>query len=69
MFGEGISMLDLMKLLTAIREKNLILQVKIINEEWENLSGPLITKMIKAITLGEITQSDNIRLRLSAKNT
>jgi hypothetical protein len=67
MFGEGITILDLMALLKAIREKDLILQVKIIDGEWETLSGPVITKMISAITLGSITSSSDIRLRLFSK--
>jgi hypothetical protein len=67
MFGEGVSMLDLMALLKAIREKDLILQVKIVEGEWEVLSGPIVTKMIKAITSGTITSSSDIRLRLFGK--
>lgn len=68
MFGEGVSILDLMALLKVIREKDLILQVKIIDEQWETLSGAVVTKMIKAITKGSITQSSDIRLRLFAKS-
>jgi hypothetical protein len=68
MFGEGVSMLDLMALLKAIREKDLVLQVKIVTGEWEILSGPVVSKMIKAITLDSITQSSDIRLRLFAKS-
>ncbi len=64
MFGEGISMLDLMALLNAIREKNLVLQIKIVDEPWENISGAGVKNMITAVTNGRITQSSDIRLRL-----
>jgi len=64
MFGEGITIYDLMSLLKAIREKNLTLQVKIIDGEWETLSAPIVNKMIKAITLGSISNDSDIRLRL-----
>ena len=67
MFGQGISLVDLMTLLKAIREKDLLLQVKIADEAWENLSGNSITKMIKVITSGSITKSSDIRLRLFNK--
>jgi len=64
MFGEGITIYDLMSLLKAIREKNLTLQVKIIDGEWETLSAHIVNKMIKAITLGSISNDSDIRLRL-----
>lgn len=67
MFGEGISLLDLTALLTSIRKKDLVLQVKIVDREWENLSGATIKGMIEAINKGSITSSDDIRLRLFAK--
>jgi len=66
MFGEGITIYDLMGLLKAIREKNLTLQVKIIDGPWENLSAAILSRMIEAITDGSITQSSDIRLRLFA---
>ncbi|VVB55256.1 Uncharacterised protein [uncultured archaeon] len=68
MFGEGVSMLDLMALLKAIREKNLVLQVKIIDKPWEDLSGKVVKAMIEAVTTGLIKQSSDIRLRLSEKS-
>lgn len=67
MFGEGVSLVDLTVLLKAIQEKELVLQVKIIDGEWENLSGTVITKMIASITTGKITNSKDIRLRLFKK--
>jgi hypothetical protein len=67
MFGEGVSLIDLTVLLKAIRDKDLVLQVKIIDGEWENLSGGAITRMIASITMGNITHSKDIRLRLFKK--
>lgn len=68
MFGEGISLIDLTLLLKAIRDKNLILQVKVLDGQWENISKDVVTKMVKTITSGSITQSNDIRLRLFGKN-
>jgi hypothetical protein len=67
MFGEGISLVDLMQLLNAIRQKELVLQVKIIDEPWADLSQTVLLAMIQAVTSGKITQSDDIRLRLFSK--
>jgi hypothetical protein len=68
MFGEGISLLDLTLLLKAIREKNLTLQVKILDGPWEDISKNVISVMVKTITSGQITTSNDIRLRLFDKN-
>ena len=68
MFGEGISILDLTKLFSAVREKDLVLQVKIVDGPWENLSGPVVTEMIRSITTGKITHSSDIRMRLFGKS-
>jgi hypothetical protein len=67
MFGAGISLVDLMGLLNAVKNKDLTLQVKIIDDEWEDISKDVIGKMVKAITSGRITQANDIRLRLFAK--
>lgn len=67
MFGEGISMLDLVALLNAIRAKKLVLQVKINDAPWENLSADVIKNMTIAVTNGCITQSNRIRLQLFEK--
>lgn len=67
MFGEGVSIVDLMQLLNAIRAKNLVLQAKITDGQWETLNGDTIKAMIIAVTDGLITQSSDIRLRLFAK--
>lgn len=64
MFGEGISLVDLMALLTAIRNKNLTLQVKVIDGPWQDISQTVIGDMLNAVNTGRITQSSDIRLRL-----
>lgn len=64
MFGEGISLVDLMALLTAIRNKNLTLQVKVIDGPWQDISQAVIGDMLSAVNTGRITQSSDIRLRL-----
>jgi hypothetical protein len=66
-FGEGINLYDLTMLLKAIRDKDLILQVKITDHPWQNLSLAIITQMTKAISSGDIRGSNDIRLRLFAK--
>lgn len=67
MLGDGISLLDLAALLKAIREKDLLLEVKIGDGQWEGLSKVTIGKMLTAVTSGGITQATDIRLRLFAK--
>jgi hypothetical protein len=67
MIGNGISLLDLMELWNSIKTKDLVLQVKITDGEWEDISKAVISKMITAVTSGKITQTDDIRLRLFAE--
>lgn len=64
MFGEGISILDLTLLVKSIREKNLVLQVKILQQPWEDFSPVSLQEMIRAITRGDVSDSGDIRLRL-----
>lgn len=64
MFGEDISLLNLVALLKAIREKNLTLEIKISDGGWEKLSKAVIGKMLEKIMSGTITSSNDIRLRL-----
>ena len=64
MFGDDISLLDLMALLKGIRDKNLTLQVKIGEEVWEVLSKGTITKMLTTVVSGKVTSTNDIRLRL-----
>ncbi len=66
-FGEGISIYDLGTLLRVIREKDLVLQVKITDHPWENLSLPIIVQMTTAISSGAITGTNDIRLRLFSR--
>jgi hypothetical protein len=66
MFGEDISLLDLMALLKGIREKNLTLEIKITDGQWKKLSKDVISEMLKEIMSGTITSSNDIRLRLFA---
>jgi hypothetical protein len=68
MFGAGISLLDLMGLLNAVKAKDLTLQVKITDSEWQDISKDAIGKMVKSITSGEITKASDIRLRLFKKS-
>lgn len=63
-FGEGISLDELINLLRAIREKRLQLRIKIVDEPWEELSVRAITKMIAAIMVGRIRSPDTIKLEL-----
>ena len=67
MIGNGISLLDLMELWNSIKTKDLVLQVKITDGEWEDISKAVISKMITAVTSCKITQTDDIRLRLFAE--
>lgn len=69
MFGEGISITDLMALLNQIRTKELVLHVKVINGEWQELSKKSFKEMLDAITGGKVRQADDIRLRLMAKGS
>jgi hypothetical protein len=64
MFGDDISLLDLMALLKGIRDKNLTLQVKIGEEAWEVLSKNTITKMLTTVVSGKVTSTNDIRLKL-----
>jgi hypothetical protein len=56
-----------MELWNSIKTKDLVLQVKITDGEWEDISKAVISKMITAVTSGKITQTDDIRLRLFAE--
>ena len=67
MFGDGVSILDLTRLLTAVREKDLVLQVKILDGNWADVSRSTIQDMLRAITTGAVSGSGDIRLRLFAK--
>ena len=67
LIGEGLSILDLTKLLTAIREKDLVIQVKILDGGWEDVSRATLHAMLRAVTSGAVTNSNDIRMRLFGK--
>jgi hypothetical protein len=69
MFGDGISLLDLTTLLGQIRAKNLTLQVKVLDGAWVDISGTSIKYMIEVITKGQVTNANDIRLRLFDNRT
>jgi hypothetical protein len=66
-FGEGMNITQLMALLTAIRAKDLCVQVKITDGPWHELSSESILEMIHTVNGGILTKTDDIRLRLFGK--
>lgn len=64
MFGDDISLIDLIALLKGIRDKNLTLQVKIGDEPWKVISKDVVTKMLSTVVSGKISSTNDIRLRL-----
>lgn len=68
MFGDGVTLDDLLSLFRAIRANDLKLQVKITMHPWEDLSPAVVTKMTAAILGGQIKNGEDIRLRLFAKS-
>jgi hypothetical protein len=67
MFGDGISILDLTRLLGAIRQKELVLQVKILDGDWREFSRAALVDMVNAILGAKVNDSGDIRARLHAK--
>lgn len=67
MLGNGIGLAELMQLLNSVREKKLTLQVKVVDNEWEDISKDVVKKMIKAVESNEIIQGNDIKLRLFEK--
>lgn len=67
MFGEGVALTDLFGLLNAIRDKNLQLNVKILDSEWRPLSPLVVKDMVVAIRGGKVIGGNDIRLRLHEK--
>lgn len=68
MIGNGVSIFDLTKLLKAINDKDLVLQVKILDGEWADFDKNQLANMIQAILAGSLSSSADIRARLYAKN-
>jgi hypothetical protein len=67
MFGEGVSLTDLFALLNIIRDKNLQLDVKILDEGWCILSPLVVKDMVGTIKAGKVLGGNDIRLRLHEK--
>lgn len=66
MIGEGISMLDLMQLGKAVKDKKLTLQIKVLDGEWKNLDKQQFGEMLAAIVEGRLSSTSDIRARLYA---
>ncbi len=66
MIGEGISMLDLMQLGKAVKDKKLTLQIKVLDGEWKNLDKQQFGEMLAAIVSGSLSNTSDIRARLYA---
>jgi hypothetical protein len=67
MFGEGVALTDLFALLNIIRDKNLQLDVKILDGEWCALSPIVVKDMVETIKAGKVLGGSDIRLRLHEK--
>lgn len=68
-FGEGISIPDLMQLVQAIKQKELTLQIKVLDGEWATLNKEVFRNMLQAITTGKLTNVADIRARLFSTKT
>ncbi|HEX6826575.1 MAG TPA: hypothetical protein VF077_09705 [Nitrospiraceae bacterium] len=64
MIGEGISFMDLMQLGKAVKDKELTLQIKVLDGEWKNLDKQQFGEMLAAIVSGKLTNTSDIRARL-----
>lgn len=64
MIGEGISVLDLMQLGKAVKDKKLTLQIKVLEGEWKTLDKDQFKKMLEAIMAGQLSTTADIRARL-----
>lgn len=69
MIGEGISVLDLMQLGKAVKEKDLTLQIKVLDGEWATLNKFEFKKMLDAVLSGKLSSSADIRARLYSTKT
>lgn len=67
MIGNGISILDLTQLAKAVKDKQLTLQIKVLEGEWADLDRDQFRKMVQAITTGEVSSTADIRARLYKK--
>lgn len=69
MIGEGISVLDLMQLGKAVKDKNLTLQIKVLDGEWKNLDKEQFKVMLEAVLGGKLSSTADIRARLYSTKT
>ena len=67
MIGEGISVLDLMQLGKAVKDKKLTLQIKVLDGEWKDLDKDQFKVMLDAVMSGQLSNTADIRARLYAK--
>ena len=66
---EGVSIFALIALIQAIREKaHLVVQVKVLDGPWANLSMAKVQEMVLAVRTGAVADSRDIRLRLFARS-
>jgi hypothetical protein len=69
MIGKDISILDLMQLGKAVKDKELTLQIKVLDGEWKDLDKGQFKSMLEAIMTGKLSSSSNIRARLYSTKT
>lgn len=69
MIGEGISVLDLMALGKAVKDKDLTLQIKVLDGEWADLDKVVFKNMLEAVLSGKLSSTADIRARLYSKKT
>ncbi len=67
MIGDGISVMDLMQLGKAVKDKNLTLQIKVLDGEWKDLNKDQFKTMLEAIMSGQVSTTADIRARLYSK--
>jgi hypothetical protein len=67
MIVEGISIMDLMQLGKAVKDKKLTLQIKVLDGEWKDLDKDQFKNMLEAIMAGQLTTTADIRARLYSK--
>jgi len=69
MIGKDISVLDLMQLGKAVKDKDLTLQIKVLDGEWKDLDKEVFKNMLQAIMTGQLSSTADIRARLYSTKT
>lgn len=69
MIGKDISVLDLMQLGKAVKDKDLTLQIKVLDREWRDLDKEVFKDMLQAIMTGQLSSTADIRARLYSVKT